>query len=128
MSGFINQMFSVLLLMLYFAGSLAIQFVSKNNQQCMIRPTLVDLNLHEFHYYPFISSINTCNGSFNTPQDLFGRIYVPNNVSDMNLKVFHLIKTINDSKSLTKHISCECRCEFDSRKCNLKQKWNNDKC
>ena len=24
-------------------------------------------------------------------------------------------------------ISCECKCEFDGRKCNSKQKWNNDK-
>ena len=27
-----------------------------------------------------------------------------------------------------KLISCECRCKFDSRKCNSKQKWSNDKC
>ena len=23
---------------------------------------------------------------------------------------------------------CECRCEFDDKKCNSRQKWNNDKC
>lgn len=27
-----------------------------------------------------------------------------------------------------KHTLCECRCKFDDRKCNSKQKWNNDKC
>ena len=31
-------------------------------------------------------------------------------------------------KTLTKHISCECKCKFDSRKCNSDQWWNNDKC
>ena len=30
-------------------------------------------------------------------------------------------------KTLTKHISCECKCEFDARKCNSDQSWNNDK-
>ena len=30
-------------------------------------------------------------------------------------------------KRLTKHLSCECKCKFDGRKCNSNQKWNNDK-
>ena len=28
---------------------------------------------------------------------------------------------------MTKHIACNCKCKFDSRKCNLNQKWNNSK-
>ena len=35
---------------------------------------------------------------------------------------------INESKTLTKHISCECKCKFDGRKCNSNEKWNNYKC
>ena len=27
-----------------------------------------------------------------------------------------------------KHISCECKCRFDGKKCNSDQWWNNDKC
>ena len=34
----------------------------------------------------------------------------------------------NDSKTLTKHISCECKYKFDGRKCSSNQWWNNDKC
>ena len=34
----------------------------------------------------------------------------------------------NVAKTLAKHISCECKCKFDGRKCNSNQKWNNDKC
>ena len=29
-----------------------------------------------------------------------------------------MITRINESKALTKHISCECKCRFDGRKCN----------
>ena len=36
-----------------------------------------------------------------------------------------MMKGINELKMLVKHISCECRCEFDDGKCNSKQKWNN---
>ena len=39
-----------------------------------------------------------------------------------------MITEINESKKLTKHISWECKCKFDCRKCNSNQKWNKDKC
>ena len=39
-----------------------------------------------------------------------------------------MITEINESKTLTKHISWENKCRFDGRICNSNQKWNNDKC
>ena len=39
-----------------------------------------------------------------------------------------MITGINESKTSTKHISCECKCKFDGRKCNSDQWWNNGKC
>ena len=38
-----------------------------------------------------------------------------------------MITRKNESKNLTKDISCECKCKLDGRKCNSNQKWNNDK-
>ena len=35
---------------------------------------------------------------------------------------------INESRTWAKHLSCECECKFDCKKCNSNQKWNNDKC
>ena len=32
---------------------------------------------------------------------------------DLNLTVFNVITGINESKTLAKHISCECKCRFD---------------
>ena len=34
----------------------------------------------------------------------------------LNLSVFNMIPDLNESKILTKHISCECRCKFDEIK------------
>ena len=62
-----------------------------------------------------------CDGSCNTVEDLFGRICIPNLIEDVNLKVFSMTKGIRESKTLIKHNSCECKCEFDGRKCNPKQ-------
>ena len=51
-----------------------------------------------------------------------------NKIKNLNLGIYKMIAGIHESKTLAKHISCECKCKFDSRKCNLTQKWNNDKC
>ena len=45
-----------------------------------------------------------------------------------NLLVFNINIGINESKILTKHISSECKCKFDGRKCDSNQKWNKNKC
>ena len=39
-----------------------------------------------------------------------------------------MITGTNESKALTKHLSRECKCRFDGRKCNSDQWWDNDKC
>ena len=39
-----------------------------------------------------------------------------------------MITGTNESITLTKHMSCKCRCRFDERNCNSDQSWNNDKC
>ena len=42
--------------------------------------------------------------------------------------MFNFITGINESKTLVKHISCECKYKFDGRKFNSNHWWNNDKC
>ena len=51
-----------------------------------------------------------------------------NKTEDPNLKVFNMITGIDESKTLTKHLLCECKCKYDGRKCNSDEWWNNDKC
>ena len=97
------------------------QNASLNNEPCLAKPNLSDLNPNKLHYYTFIVSLDRCNGSCNTLDDSFRRIYVP------NLNAFNMITRINESKTLTKHFSYYCNCKFDGRKCNLTEKLNNDK-
>ena len=44
------------------------------------------------------------------------------------LIVFIIITGINEPKTLTKHVLCECKCKFDGIKCKSNQWWNNDRC
>ena len=45
----------------------------------------------------------------------------------LSLTVFNMIKETNESKTLTRQISCECKCKFDNRKWNSNQNSNDDK-
>ena len=92
------------LVLLCFGGSLAINCLSMNNQPCIVRSMRTDMNPDKFHYYPVIISMNRCNGNCSTVKDPFGRMCIPNKIEDMNLKVFNIIKGINASETLGKHI------------------------
>ena len=100
----------------------------------MIQHTLINLHPNEFHYsqefhyYPFSVKLDKCVGSCNNLNDLYDKVCVPNKTEDLNLSMLNTIIGINKSKTLTKHISCKCKCKFDGRNCNSDQWWNNDKC
>ena len=59
---------------------------------------------------------------------LSNKVCDPNKTEDLNVNIFNMITGINESKTLTKHISCKYKCKFDGRKGNSNQKWNNGKC
>ena len=49
-----------------FGGLPATNCVSVNNQSCITRAALTDLNSDEVHYYPFMVSLDTCDASCTT--------------------------------------------------------------
>ena len=49
------------------------------------------------------------NEDCDTDEDPFVRMFVPKETEDVNFKVFNMLKLIYESKTLAKHISCECR-------------------
>ena len=93
------------------------------NQKCMTQPTLINLHPHEynqeFHYYPVVIKLDKSFGSCCSLNNLSNIICVPNITKDLNLRVFNMITGINESKTSTKHISFECKCRFDGRKCHI---------
>ena len=44
------------------------------------------------------------------------KAWIPNKTEDLNLSVFDMITGINKLKTLTKHISYDCKCRFDGKK------------
>ena len=91
----------------------------------MVRPTLADMNPVELKYYPFMISLNKCTGSCNV---LSPKIFVPKETKDINIKAFNMITNKNEVKAIEEHISCDCKCKFNSTICNSNQKLNNKTC
>ena len=85
--------------------------LSLSIQKCMIKPTLNNLHpskySQEFHYYPLAVKLDRCVRNCNNLNDSSNEVCVPNKLEDLNLSVFNLITGINESKTLTKHVSCE---------------------
>ena len=81
---------------------------------------LIDLNHNGPHYHILILvKADVMEAAILLMISVF---WIFNKIEDVNLKVNNMIKGINVSKTLIKHISGECRCKFDGRKCNSKQK------
>ena len=96
--------------------------VSLNEQQFIIQPTPINLRPNEYsqglRYCPFAVNLDRSIESYNTLNDLSNRVCVPNKTEDLNLSAFNMITGINELKTFTKHITCKCEYNFDSRKCN----------
>ena len=122
MFSYIKQVFIVLLI---FNSSLATKYLSLNNEPCMVRPTLTDLDLVELKYYPFMISLDKYTGSCNV---LSSKTSVPKKAKDINVKVFNMMANKDGAKAIRKHISCDCKCELNCTTCNSNQKWNNETC
>ena len=77
MFGFFEKMFNGLLTRVV-NGSNHTKCVSLKNQQCITRPTLINLHPNEviqgLHYYPFTVDLDRCIRSCNTLDDTSNRI------------------------------------------------------
>ena len=124
MFGLIKEIFIGLLITIVNASNHT-KFVSLSNQKCMIQPTLINFHPNEYsqelHYYSFAVKLDRCVKSCNNLNELSNKVCVPNKTEDLNLSMFNMITGINESRTLTKHISCKCNCRFDGRKCNSDQ-------
>ena len=104
------------------------KYVSSNNEIYITRATLIDLNSVQLNYYPFMIGLVIYDGSCNAFDDLSIKVCVPSKTKHVNVQAFNMTKRINETKTLVKHISCDCQCKSDSTTCNSNKKWNNKKC
>ena len=75
-----------------------------------------------------VKRYDKCNESCSTQNVSSNKICTLNKTEDVNGKMFSMIRRKTESNLLTEHISCDCKCRFDTKKCNLNLIWNNDQC
>ena len=80
-------------------GSLATKCISLDNEPCLLRPIVIDLNCDKLRYYSFFFSLGRCEikcNNFNnlsvTNFNLSERTYVPNKTK---FNMFNMITRIN---------------------------------
>ena len=59
--------------------------------------------------------------------DSFSKLCVPDVVQSINLKVFNLMSRTNETRHITWHETCKCKCRIDVSVFNNKRRQNNDK-
>ena len=108
----------------------ALECVSVTNQECMPRPKILDVNegVGEALFYPYNVLVNKCSGSCDTLDEPMARLCVPNIIKNANMKVYNILKRLNETRNVLWHESCKCICRLNSSVCNCKQIWNSDTC
>ena len=79
-----------------------------NNQACIVRPEIVNINSNNPIFYPFSVKINKCSGNCNNINDPYARICAPDVVKNLTFKVFNLMPLTSEARSIKWHKTCNC--------------------
>ena len=68
------------------------------NQECKVRPEIINVNSNELVFYPFTIKTSKCCCSCNNINDPYANVCVPNVIKDLNVKVFNLMSRNNETR------------------------------
>ena len=74
--------------------------ISMNNQECKVRPKIVDVNGDDTVFFPFNIKTNKCSGSCNNINNPLTKLCVPDVVKNLNVKVFNLVSGTNEIRRI----------------------------
>ena len=79
MFGFVEQIF--ISTMMFLSSNIleanSLKYVSMSNQECKIRPEIININSNTLLFYPYSVKINKCSGSYNNINDPFAKLCAP---------------------------------------------------
>ena len=118
---FVKKVFALRLTVLSSSITDALNCISMNNQECKVRPEIVDVSSNNPIFYHFSVKINRCSGYCNSINDPYTKICVPDAVKNLNVKVLNLMSRSNETKSIKLHETCSCICRLHKVICNNKK-------
>ena len=71
--------------------------ISTTNQECKVRPEIINVNSDEPEFYPFSIKTSKCGGSCNNINDSYAKLCVRDVVKNLNVKVFNLMSRTNET-------------------------------
>ena len=74
--------------------------ISMTNQQCKLRPEIVNVNSDEPVFFPFSIKTSKCSGSCNNITNPCAKLCVPDAVKNLNVKVFNLMSGTNKTRRI----------------------------
>ena len=60
--------------------------VSMNNQECKVRPEIVNVNSNDPAFFPFSIKTSKCSGSYNNINYPYAKLCIPDVVRNLNVK------------------------------------------
>ena len=70
------------------------------NQECRVRPEIVNASSNNPIFYSFSIKTNKCSGNCNNISDPYARICVPDIKKNLNVKVFNLMSRTNKTRHI----------------------------
>ena len=122
MFGFVKLIF--VSAMMFFGSNVlnvySLECVSLNNQECKIRQQIMNINSNEPSFYPCSIKIKKFRGSSNNINDPYAKMYVPDVVRNINVKVFNLISWTNETRHIEWQQTWKCKCRLDAKyRCSI---------
>ena len=77
-----------------------LKFISMNNQECKVRPEIVNVNSNESVFYPFSIKTSKCSGSCNNIYDPYAKMWVSDDMKNIIVKVFNLMSRTNKTRHI----------------------------
>ena len=97
---FVKQIF--ISAMMFFSCNLpsvnSLKCISMNNQECKVRPEIVNVNSDEPVFYLFTIKTSKCSSSCNSINDPYAKMCVSIVVKNLNVKVFNLMSRTNETR------------------------------
>ena len=84
--------------------------LSLNNQECRIRPQVVNMNSKESIFFPFSIRTSKFSGSCNNINNPQAKLCVPDIVKNLNVKVFNLMSRTSETRHIKWRETCKCKC------------------
>ena len=79
-------------------NAIPLSCISMKNQECKVRPEIINVNSNNPIFYPFSIKTNKCSGNCNNINNPYAKICVSDVIKDLNVKVFNLMSRINETR------------------------------